>query len=294
MNATTSLCAADLWQDLCAVRETHPLVHNVTNLVVMQFSANMLLALGASPVMAHAEEEVEDMAALAGALVLNIGTLSAPWLRAMLLAARSARAHGKPVVLDPVGAGATGYRDRALRELLDDGFPDVVRGNASEIMSVAGLAPGTRGVDSLAGSDDAVPAARRLAARTGGVVCISGARDHVVDAQGRHAVLSNGHPWMTRITGVGCSATALVAALAAVQPDRWRATVAAMAYLGVAGQWAAERVLAEGAGRDPGSSLADRAGPPAGLGGFQVALLDAVHQMDAKTFEQRLQLSLPA
>jgi hydroxyethylthiazole kinase len=198
------------------------------------------------------------------------------------------------VVLDPVGAGATRYRDRALRELLDDGFPDVVRGNASEIMSVAGLTPGTRGVDSLAGADEAVPAARRLAARTGGVVCISGASDHVVDAQGRHAVLSNGHPWMTRVTGVGCSASALVAALAAVQPDRWRATVAAMAYLGVAGQWAAERVLAQDAASGPGSSLAGRAGPPSGLGGFQVALLDAVHQLDARTFEQGLRLSLPA
>ena len=311
MSSTKRLSAADLWQDVCAVREVHPLVHNVTNLVVMQFSANMLLALGASPVMAHAEEEVEDMAALAGALVLNIGTLSTPWLRAMRLAARSARAHGKPVVLDPVGAGATRYRDRALAELLEDGFPDVLRGNASEIMSVAGLAPGTRGVDSLAGSDQAVPAARRLASRMRGVVCISGARDHVVDALGRHAVLSNGHSWMTRVTGVGCSASALTGAFAAVQPDPWRATVAAMAYLGVAGEWAAERVGAgvadggaDGAKGDAEgtvgratrtgapSPVADEAELPAGLGSFQVALLDAVHQLGPRTFERRLRLSV--
>ncbi len=298
MSRGNRLSAADLWRDVCAVREGQPLVHNVTNLVVMQFSANMLLALGASPVMAHAEEEVEDMAALAGALVLNIGTLSAPWLRAMHLAARSARAHGRPVVLDPVGAGATRYRDHALTELLEDASPDVVRGNASEIMSVAGLAPGTRGVDSLAGSDEAVPAALRLAARTRGVVCISGARDHVVDAQGRHAVLSNGHPWMARVTGVGCSASALVGAFAAVQPDRWRATVTAMAYLGVAGEWAGcewagseqgAGPVAEGATEHP---LGGRAGVPAGLGSFQVALLDAVHRLDAQTFERRLRMSL--
>jgi hydroxyethylthiazole kinase len=275
--APTTLDAAALWRDACSVRENCPLVHNVTNLVVMQFSANMLLSLGASPVMAHAEEEVEDMAALAGALVLNIGTLSPPWVRAMRLAARRARADATPVVLDPVGAGATPYRQRALAELFSDGYPDIVRGNASEIMSVAGQAASTRGVDSSAGADDALPAARALAGQTGGVVCISGAQDHVVCAEGRHAVLANGHPWMTRVTGVGCSASALVAAFAAVQPDRWRATVAAMAYLGVAGEWAAERSLHAGVG----------------LGSFQVALLDAVHLLGQDTFERRLRLSLP-
>ncbi len=274
-NASSALTAGDLWRDVLSVRETCPLVHNVTNLVVMQFSANMLLALGAAPVMAHAEEEVEDMVALAGALVLNIGTLSPPWVRAMRLAARRARADATPVVLDPVGAGATAYRLRALDELFGDGDPDIVRGNASEIMSVAGQAAATRGVDSAAAAGDALPAARALAARTRGVVCISGAQDHVVAADGRHAVLANGHPWMTRVTGVGCSATALVGAFAAVQPDRWRATVAAMAYLGVAGEWAAERCLRAGVG----------------LGSFQVALLDAVHLLDRDTFEQRLRLS---
>ncbi|WP_297912323.1 hydroxyethylthiazole kinase [Thiomonas sp.] len=275
-SASAPLDAAALWQDVLSVREDCPLVHNVTNLVVMQFSANMLLALGAAPVMAHAEEEVEDMVALAGALVLNIGTLSPPWVRAMRLAARRARTDATPVVLDPVGAGATAYRGRALAELFGDGDPDIVRGNASEIMSVAGQAAAPRGVDSAAAAGDALPAARALAARTRGVVCISGAQDHVVCADGRHAVLANGHPWMTRVTGVGCSATALVGAFAAVQPDRWRATVAAMAYLGVAGEWAAERCLNAGAG----------------LGSFQVALLDAVHLLDRDTFEQRLRLSL--
>jgi hydroxyethylthiazole kinase len=274
-NVSAALTAGDLWRDVLTVREACPLVHNVTNLVVMQFSANMLLALGAAPVMAHAEEEVEDMVALAGALVLNIGTLSPPWVRAMRLAARRARADATPVVLDPVGAGATAYRHLALAELFGDGDPDIVRGNASEIMSVAGQAAATRGVDSAAAAGDALPAARALAARTRGVVCISGAQDHVVGADGRHAVLANGHPWMTRVTGVGCSATALVGAFAAVQPDRWRATVAAMAYLGVAGEWAAERCLHAGAG----------------LGSFQVALLDAVHLLDRDTFEQRLRLS---
>lgn len=277
-HAAAPVGAAELWQDACSVREAVPLVHNVTNLVVMQFSANMLLAFGAAPVMAHAEEEVEEMAALAGALVLNIGTLSPSWVRAMRLAARSARAHGRPVVLDPVGAGATSYRNRAVAELFGDAYPDVVRGNASEIMSVAGQAPGTRGVDSAAGSDEALPAAHKLAGLTRGVVCISGARDHVVAADGRHAVLSNGHPWMSRVTGVGCSASALVGAFAAVQPDPWRATLGAMAWLGVAGECAAERTLGAGGG----------------LGSFQVALLDAVHLLDRQAFEHRLRLTLSA
>lgn len=270
-----SIDAAALWQDLEAVRHRQPLVHSVTNFVVMQFNANMLLALGAAPVMAHAEEEVGDIAALADSVVLNIGTLEPAWVRAMELAGRRARDRGIPLVLDPVGAGASAYRNRAVGGLLANCPPDIVRGNASEIRSVAGEAAKTRGVDSVAASGDAVPAARLLARASGGVVCVSGPDDHVVDASGRHAVLSNGHPWMTRVTGVGCSATALIGAFAAVQPDRWRATVAAMAVLGVVGEWAAERTQAAGGG----------------VGSYAVALLDGLHLLDADDFGRRLRLA---
>ena len=268
--------ARKLWADREAVSAQAPLVHSITNLVVMNFNANALLALGASPVMAHAELEVRDMVGIAQALVLNIGTLEPDWIRAMKLALAAARERGIPVVLDPVGAGATPYRNAALADLLQAGAPTIVRGNASEIMSLAGLAVRTRGVDSAASSLEAVEAARSLARELGAVVCVSGADDHVVDASGRWATLSNGHPWMTRVTGVGCSASALVGAFAAVQPDAWRATLAAMAHLGVVGETAVERVQAAGAG----------------VGRLQTELLDGLQLLAAETFSDRLRLQI--
>lgn len=274
----TQLDAAALWADLEAVRARAPLVHSITNFVAMNFNANALLAVGASPVMAHAQEEVREMVGIAQALVLNIGTLEPAWVHAMQLALQAARARGIPIVLDPVGAGATPYRNAALAELIRTGAPSVVRGNASEIMSVAGLTATTRGVDSAASSDQAVDAARALARELGAVVCVSGADDHVVDASGRWATLSNGHPWMTRVTGVGCSASALVGAFAAVQPDAWRATVAAMACLGVVGEMAVERTQAAGAG----------------VGRLQVELLDGLQLLDRQSFAARLKMAVHA
>jgi hydroxyethylthiazole kinase len=271
---TPSPDAAALWDDLQAVRDRAPLVHNITNFVVMNFSANALLAVGASPVMAHAHDEVRDMVGIAQALVLNIGTLDPAWMTSMELALPAARARGIPVVLDPVGAGATPYRNAALTSLLRTGAPTVVRGNASEVMSVAGLAARTRGVDSAATSNEALDAARALARDLRAVICVSGADDHVVDPDGRHAVLSNGHPWMTRVTGVGCSASALVGAFAAVQPDAWRATLAAMACLGVVGELAAERTLAASAG----------------VGHLQIELLDGLQLLSRDDFSRRLRL----
>ena len=268
------ISAAALWADLQAVRRQAPLVHNITNFVVMNYSANALLAVGASPVMSHAQEEVQDMVGIAQALVLNIGTLEPAWIESMRLALQAARQRGVPVVLDPVGAGATPYRNAAIGELLRCGAPAVVRGNGSEVMSVAGLAAATRGVDSAAASGEALDAARALARDLQAVVCISGADDHVVDAGGRWATLSNGDAWMTRVTGVGCSASALVGAFCAVQPDRWRATLAAMAVLGVAGELAAERTRAAGAG----------------VGRLQIELLDGLQLLDEAGFRARLKL----
>ena len=276
--SSTPLDARALWADLQAVRAHAPLVHSITNLVVMNFNANALLAVGASPVMAHAHEEVRDMVGIAQALVLNIGTLEPAWISAMQVALQAARARGIPVVLDPVGAGATPYRNAALAELIRAGAPGILRGNASEIMSVAGLAAATRGVDSAASTADASDAAAALAPQLGAVVCVSGADDLVVDAAGRRAVLSNGHPWMTRVTGVGCSASALVGAFAAVQPDPWRATVAAMAVLGVVGELAVERVQAAGAG----------------VGRLQIELLDGLQLLDEASFTGRLRMVVDA
>lgn len=262
------LSPADLWRDVQAVRQRAPLVHNVTNFVVMNFNANMLLAAGASPIMAHAVEEVPDMVAIAQAIAVNIGTLDAQWVPAMLLALQSARALGRPAVLDPVGAGASAYRNRILAQLLEQGRPGIVRGNASEILSLTGLVGASRGVDSAAASRDALHSARALSEQHRCVVCVSGEDDYVLGPAGACAVLSNGHPWMTRVTGVGCSASALVAAFAAVQPDAWRACASAMGFLGVAGQLAARRVTTQGGG----------------VGSYAVALLDAVDQLSEADF----------
>ena len=269
------LTAQELWQDVLAVRAQAPLVHSITNWVVINFNANVLLAMGASPVMAHVCEEVADMANIAQALVLNIGTLTADKVQAMLLAQKQAHSRAIPVVLDPVGAGATPYRNQALSEIIQSGPPSIIRGNGSEIMSVAGLSVTTKGVDSVMASDQSLDAALALAKRIEGVVCVSGETDYIIDAHGQVALLRNGDVWMTKVTGVGCSATALIGAFAAVQFDAWRATTAAMAYWGVVGEVAAEQTRALGAG----------------VGTYATKLLDVTHNLDEQTFVQRLNIS---
>lgn len=279
MGAPASPLTADaLWSDVLALRAQAPLVHSITNFVVMGMNANALLAVGASPVMAHAVEEVADMAAIAQAVVLNIGTLSPAWVEAMKLALASANARGTPVVLDPVGAGATPYRDRTVAELLAAGRFAAIRGNASEILRTAGQAGVTKGVDSTSGAHEALDAAHTLAQRTQAVVCVSGRHDHVVDPSGRHCMLSNGHEWMTLVTGVGCSASALVGAFCAVQPDAWRATASAMALMGVCGEWAVQRTRAAGGG----------------VGRLQSELIDALQLIERPQFLQRLHLYVHA
>ena len=267
--------AEALWADVSAVRQKTPLVHNITNLVVMSYNANVLLALGAAPVMAHAREEAADMARIADALVLNIGTLQPEWVESMKLAAQAAHAHAIPVVLDPVGAGATPYRNSVIRELLSTAKPDILRGNASEIMSVAGQTAPTKGVESTRSSDHAVQVARQLAKTLHKTVCVSGETDYILDQDGRQISLSNGHIWMTRITGTGCSASAMIGAFAAVEPDHWRATVAATAYLGVAGELAAEQVITQ----------------KQGVGSLQIALLDQLQLMTEEAFLSRLKIA---
>ena len=270
---TDLLSPSDIWADITAVRERAPLVHSITNFVVMNLNANVLLAAGASPVMAHAHEEVQAMAGIAQALVLNIGTLEPVWIESMRLALLTASQRGIPTVLDPVGAGATAYRNASIELLLNTTSPSVIRGNGSEIMSVAGSSVQTRGVDSGAQANDALGSARALVARTDGVVCVSGQTDHIVDGT-RWALLSNGHPWMTKITGVGCSATALIGAFCAVQPDAWRATVSAMALMGVVGEVAAEKAVVR----------------KQGVGSMQVLMLDELQLLDQATFDARLKM----
>ena len=257
-----------IWASLTAVREQQPLVHNITNFVVMNNTANALLALGASPAMVHALDEVEDFVAISQALVVNIGTLYAEQIAACKLAVLRARAAGVPWILDPVGAGATPYR-RTAAGALARLRPGVIRGNGSEILTLVQQAGKGRGVDSLHGSETAVNAARMLAAETGAVVAITGAVDYVTDGT-QVIAIANGHPLMTRVTGLGCSATAIIGAFLAVEHDPFMATAAGLVVFGIAGEIAAERA--------------------AGPGSLQVALLDALYAMTQGDLAQRLKL----
>lgn len=227
-------------RDLEAVRKQSPLVHNITNYVVMNNTANALLAIGASPVMAHAIEEVKDMVNIASALVINMGTLSPAWVTAMLLAGEAAKTKGIPVVFDPVGVGATPYRNSTATDILENCKPNIIRGNASEIMALTKASVSTKGVDSTTSSSSAIDSAKSLAAKTGAIVVISGAEDFITDGK---TVLSvkNGSPLMPKITGMGCTATAIVGAVAAVNKNYLHAAFSAMAIMGITGEIAAKK-----------------------------------------------------
>ncbi|MFH2107463.1 MAG: hydroxyethylthiazole kinase [Chrysiogenia bacterium] len=265
-----TITAQDIFKDLEEVRRQAPLVHNITNYVVMNLTANALLAVGASPVMAHAPEEVEDMVNIASALVINIGTLSKNWIESMLKAATQAQKKGIPVIYDPVGAGATPYRTSTIHELLQAAAPTILRGNASEIMACAGAAAKTKGVDSASASEHALDSARRLNEEYGCVVCVSGATDHII-ARKNAAMIKNGHAMMAKVTGLGCTATALCGAFAAVNPDYFAATTAAMAVMGMAGEMAAEKA------KGPAS--------------MQVGFLDALFNMKSEDIQKRSKIS---
>jgi len=263
------IAAKDIARDLMLVRQRSPLVHNITNYVAMNTTANALLAVGASPVMAHAPEEVEDMVAIASALVINIGTLSEPWVDSMSRAARRAKQKGIPIIYDPVGAGATPYRTRTFHALLQAASPSVIRGNPSEIIAAAGAISRTKGVDSSDAAESALAGARSLGRQCDCVVCVSGATDFVV-GRDRMALVRNGHALMPKVTGLGCTATALCGAFAAVDADPFKATVAAMAVMSIAGEIAAEK--------------------SAGPGSLQLHFLDALYNLDAKEIARRLKL----
>jgi hydroxyethylthiazole kinase len=259
--ATTAAALADL-------RAQRPLVHNITNYVGMTISANVLLALGASPAMVHAVEEAEDFMAISSSLVINIGTLSPRWVEAMKLAAKKAVSQGKPWVLDPVGCGATRYRTTTSVEL-SKLKPAVIRGNASEIMSLAGAAgAGGKGVDSTASSDAAIEAATALARNTGAVVAITGKTDYATDGTTTIAV-EGSDVMLTLSTAMGCSLSATTAAFAAVR-EPLAAAVSALAVFGAAGAEAASRVK--------------------GPGYIPAELCDALYRMDAALLARRAEI----
>ncbi len=188
--------------------------------------------------MAHAPEEVEEMTSLAGALVLNIGTLERDWVKAMIMAGGKANEIGIPVILDPVGAGATRYRTETALEILREVEVSVVRGNASEIMALEGVG-GARGVDSAHGVEESRQVAVRLAARLGAVLAVTGPVDFVTDGE-REMEVANGHPLMGRVTGTGCVSTAMAAAFAAGEKDLAEPVASALACFGLAGELASK------------------------------------------------------
>jgi hydroxyethylthiazole kinase len=222
------------------LKEQKPLIHHITNFVVMNDTANVTLHLGALPVMAHAAEEVANMASVADALVLNLGTLTPTWVESMRLAGQAANRAGRPVVLDPVGAGATPFRTATAKQLMADLAVAVVRGNAGEIGALMGRGGEVRGVESTGTLEDPATVARDAARAWGAVVAITGKRDFVSDGE-RVLSIENGHKWLTTLTGTGCMATTAIACFAAVEDDVLIAVAGALAGYGLAAERAAER-----------------------------------------------------
>jgi len=259
--------------NLRLVRERKPLVHNITNYVVMNYTANALLACGAAPVMAHAAEEVEEMVSLAGALVLNIGTLSIPWIDAMIKAGKRANALHVPVILDPVGAGATALRTDSARRLIEEVSIQVIRGNASEILSLSRERPGsrTKGVDSVHTVDQVAEMAVVLARELKLTLAVTGVVDLITDGEKVCRVM-NGHEMMSHVTGTGCTATAIIGAFLAVEPHPLKAATTGLAYFGLAGEKAAARA--------------------SGPGTFQIALLDALYEMKEEELKTGARIQL--
>jgi hydroxyethylthiazole kinase len=253
-------------RSLGLLRERKPLVHQITNYVVMNETANATLALGALPVMAHAREEVEEMAALAGAVVLNIGTLSPHWVEAMVTAGRAANERGVPVVLDPVGAGATRYRTGTARRILDQVEVTVLRGNAGEVATLVGVDAEVRGVESIGAGVDPAELARRAARELGLVASVTGAVDHVSDGE-RVVAVANGDPLLASITGTGCMSSAATGCFLAVSASPLEGAVEALVAFGVAGE--------------------DAAAVARGPGSFHVALYDALAALDPGTLTER-------
>lgn len=260
---------SNLVRDLNLVREKSPLIHNITNYVVMNNTANALLSIGASPVMAHAIDEVAEMASIASALVINIGTLDTEWVKAMIVAGKAAQTKKIPIIFDPVGAGATSYRTKVCQQILEDCKPSIIRGNASEIMSLVNSNIKTKGVDSTSSSDSALDSAKTLAKETGSVVVISGQTDYITNGNTTETV-SNGNTLMSWVTGMGCTATAIVAAFAAINPDMLEAATHGMAVMGISGELAAAKSQ--------------------GNGSMQTHFLDELFNMNENTLRNKLKL----
>ena len=247
------------------IKDKRPLVHQITNFVTANDCANVTLAIGASPVMTIDPGEVAEMVSYAGALVLNIGTLTPRTVEAMVIAGRRAAELGIPIILDPVGAGATRHRTEAAQRLMVELPLTVVRGNLSEIKVLAGSSEGIKGVDSTAAAAGAAEVAQTLSARLDAVIAVTGPVD-IIAHQNELCHIHNGHPLLASVTGTGCMSTALVGCCAAVGRP-FAAAVCGIAVMGIAGE-VAHRLL--------------RADVGEGLGSYRVRLIDAISAMNAE------------
>lgn len=268
--ATSASLTESIITALALVREQKPLVVNITNYVVMNNTANALLAIGASPIMAHSRQEMAEMMHIAGSLVINIGTLDSEWIQRMLFAVEQANANNKPIVLDPVGCGASVLRTQTARTLAANTNNLIIRGNASEIIALAGEASQTKGVDALDSSDTALTAAQALVAQYQANVVISGEVDYVVTAS-QTISLRNGHHMMPYVTGMGCSLTALTGAFAAIGET---SGLAATAIYAIVGEIAAEQ--------------------SAGPASLQLNIIDGLYHISAEQIQQRLNMAVVA
>lgn len=258
-------------QILNEIRSKSPLVQNITNYVVMNNTANALLAIGASPVMAHAIEEVEDIVSISSSLVINMGTLSEKWIDSMLLSIKKAKETHTPFVFDPVGVGASEYRTKTALKIIETATPSVIRANASEIMALAQLSQSTKGVDSTINTKDAVEGAILLSKKLNTTIVVSGAVDYIV-TKNKISKVYNGSPLMSKVTGMGCTATAITGACIAVDKDTHKGAVAAMAIMGITGEKANEY------SKGPGS--------------FQMNFLDNLYCISPEDIKQKIKLDV--
>jgi hydroxyethylthiazole kinase len=265
------ISAYSIWTDLQKIRETVPLVYSITNSVVQDFTANALLALGASPIMSDSVEEAAELVAASNVLNINIGTPNQQSILAMFEAKKTANQLGRSVALDPVAVGATRLRRKLIDDLLLSGTPTIVRGNLAEISVLAGLEWGGKGVDSSLDLQLPGEIVRAAARRIGSVVVGTGKIDYASDGE-RLISIANGHPFMTRVTGMGCVATSIIAAFLPVQPVPLIAAVHAVAFIDIAGELAAEHSRTEGAGT------------------FRVSFLDSFDKLGPQYMEAKIRV----
>lgn len=251
---------------LLAIKEKRPLIHHITNVVTMNDCANIVLALGGSPIMANDPAEVEEVTAASSALVLNMGTPNSTSIESMIASGKIANEKNIPVVFDPVGAGLTSLRRTISNRILNHIKPSVIRGNRSEIMYLSGLGGCSQGVDSITDAGKAIETAANLAKSLGCIVALTGIRDIITDGRAVY-VISNGVEALSRVTGTGCMTSSLVGIFCSVTEDHLLAAAAGVMSMGIAGQLSYAALLAG-----------------EGIGTFKVKLFDNLYNLDKDTF----------